>query len=138
RAALRVVVVEERPVQVVGGVELAGDELGVRLDVIREDADIEVEAVLGEDRLDEFEDLRVRNGGGADDERVVRPGGTEGGKREAGGDGEGFQDAHVGPPGAGHLREKWATRRLPLAWMSWTKTMRIATQTSMISVWNRW
>ena len=51
-------------------VEIAGGERGVRLHVVGELDDLDVQAVLRRDRLHDFHDLRVRTAGDADLDRV--------------------------------------------------------------------
>ena len=67
-----------------GGVDLLLLDLEVGLDVVVEDTDLEVDAFLGERRLDRFQDLRMRHGGRGDGQRlaVVGLGATAGGERE--------------------------------------------------------
>jgi hypothetical protein len=68
------------------GVEVAGGQRGVRLDVVAELDDLDIEAILGGDLLDLFHDLGVRTAGHADLDRLVlrhRGGGEAGTERGA-------------------------------------------------------
>jgi hypothetical protein len=63
------------------GVQVAGGERGVGLDVVAELDDLDLQAVFFGDLLDLLKDLRVRAGGDADLERLVlrEHGGRQGG-----------------------------------------------------------
>ncbi|MNI50580.1 hypothetical protein D3C73_1052480 [compost metagenome] len=57
------------------GVQAFFRDLHVRLDIVGEDFDLQVDAFFGQRRLNEFEDFRVRNRGRRDSQGVGSVGG---------------------------------------------------------------
>src|SRR5690606_36287005 len=68
------------------GVELLVGQLQIGLNVVGEHLDVQLHAFLGQDRLDDLEDLGVRHLGGANDQffRLGGAAGQQEGRRQQG------------------------------------------------------
>ena len=67
-AVVRAEALEVRDVLEVVGIQIAGVELEVRLDIVVEDDDFKLDVLGSQQILGSLEDFRVRGGGRADDE----------------------------------------------------------------------